>query len=484
MNDRPIAQEMGIVHIEVLKGSSSFAQACRVAAMTLGMVACAQTAAAPQSNAPTLQAASVSAPGSLDLPFDARPAVPPTPASLKLNTLLPDQKAKAEPVSQEQMKVLQYGEHPPVKTTVRINGKLETQWTLHPFDLVRLAREAASKASALEGIRIDPAKVGAVMIAESSMVSRVGWSANGKTPSFGLAQLEERTARSLGVKDLNDPRESALAAARLVAEGQKLANANRQVNPSLVASLAYNTSSATRKLLISHYGSELRVEHLPTATQHHVKNMAFGEQRMNMFAKLRDQHIKAVMSSAQLVAQTLSPTQQETTMSTPRPSTRTLVSNIATDNANQARLRNNQLALERAGHVQAIPMTSQGLNDLRQAVSTHIQRMSAVGTPNSNARKLDPAPMAVVLSSMGEKLGAVVRSLLDKARETFAEISGDLKAAASTESAKPSQVSSAMLSNQDITAATARQARAAILEMREAREQRLAEQNHPGYMPS
>lgn len=483
MSNLMTPKDVDLVHVEVLMGSASFAQACRVAAMTLGMVAFAQ-AATPANTTPTAATTgSNTTLQSTDVPLNARVPVAPTAAALKLKALLPDQKPKAEMISQEQMKVLRYGEHPPVKTTVRINGKLETQWTLHPFDLVRLAREAAAKASSIEGVRVDPARVGAVMIAESAMVSRVGWSANGKVPSFGLAQLEERTARALGVKDLEDPRESALAAARLVAEGQKLANANRSIDASLIASLAYNTSTATRKLLISHYGSALRAEDLPPATQAHVKNMAYGEQRMNLFAKLRDQHEKSVAAAVDAAPLRSSLPPQESTMSTARPSVRSLITSITSDNANQVRLRNNQIALERAGHIQAVPMTSQGLNDMRQAISVHIQRLSNAGNPADRSRDLDRVPVALLLATMGENLERVARSFLEKARTTYELIAKDLGAASSTPSISPTQTTASLMSNQQIVALTMRQTQAALQEKREMREQQ-ALQDHPGFMSS
>ena len=68
-----------IVHIEVVRGSKSFAQACRLAAITFGMVATAQASA------------------SIDAPIDTRLALAPTPAALKLAKLLPDQSRYTKP---------------------------------------------------------------------------------------------------------------------------------------------------------------------------------------------------------------------------------------------------------------------------------------------------------------------------------------------------------------------------------------------------
>lgn len=397
-----------VISAQVLRGTPGFADACRVAAATLAMVACANATA------------------SADRAFE-RAALPATAASSQLKSFLAEPKALPEPLSAEQSQTLAYGVYPPVKTSVLIKGKLQTHWTLHPFDLVRLSREAAQKASAIEGVKVDPAKVGALMMTESSLLARTGWSSNGKTPSFGLGQLELNTAKSLGVQNPNDPRESALAVARLLAQGQRFARANPSVDENIAISLAYNTSTALRKSLVSQYGSALGLQHIPQATQHHVKNMIYCVQRMAVFARLNDQHDKSAqkMHAAVSHASTTSYQPKEivlNTSHTPAPSTKALISSLSTDGANQVRLKYNQIMLEKDGHIQTVPMTSRGLNDLRLAVSTQTERLGQANTPASLRHVADDISASMIFAKAGTDIAALARSLIDKVRISFAQI--------------------------------------------------------------
>lgn len=386
------------VQVQVVRGSSAFADACRAAAVTLAMVSAAQAT----SSMPTPE---------------TRQPIAETNASIRVLALLPNQSAHAEKVSAEQAQTLSYGKYPPVKTTIQVAGKTQVQWTLHPFDLVRLVREAAQTASKIEGIKIDPVKVGAIMMTESSLVARTGWSSNGETPSFGLGQLEMNTARSLGVRDPNDPRECAVAVARLLAQGLKFARANNRVDERIAVSLAYNTSTSLRKSLVAQYGGGLRLEHLPVATQHHVKNMIFGEQKIAQFAKLSDQHERAMLS-AHLQPKEIA----VNTKYSPSPSTASLVTGMPGSSANMARLAMNQTALERQGHLQAVPMTAKGLSDMRMAISTHIDRLSHSSSPSALRNALQDAPTAVMLSKIGPNIALMAQSLLAKARLLVGEL--------------------------------------------------------------
>lgn len=445
--------------VQVIRGNSSFADACRVAAIGMAMTACA------------------SAMASVDKPLDQRVRMPDSKVTAKLQTMLPDQNARAELVSPEQMQTLKYGIYPPVKTTLLVNGKLQTHWTIHPFDLVRLSREAAQQASAIEGIKVDPAKVGAVMMTESSMVSRVGWSANGKTPSYGLGQLETNTSHALGVKDPNDPRESALAVARLVAQGLKFARVNSHVDQNLALSLAYNTSTSLRKSLVSTYGAALRIENLPQATQHHVKNMAYGEQRMSQFSRLSDQHEK-------LVSRLPSPIQpKEVVMNTansPSPSTKSLITDFISSNANQARLRYNQQQLEKDGHIQAIPMTAQGLSAMRLAVAAQAARLGQSDNAIAARRDVDGSAAPAMMGRLGQELANLAKSLVAKAQETFAVIKDDLKAASAALSPSPAQNTAGLVDTQAGAAQTMRMAKEHMLQLRRQQmAERLAQQQRP-----
>lgn len=394
-----------IVTIEIIRGTPPFAQACRLGAASLAMLASANAMAAPTPNATASTA--------LSQAFFSRPSAPQTLATEKLFRLLSDQGKPAEQISAEQAQTLRYGKYPPVKSAVLIKGKLQTHWTLHPFDLVALSRQAALQASRLEGIAIDPVKVGAVMIAESSLVSRVGWSANGKTPSFGLAQLEENTARALGVKDLNDPLESAQAAARLVAEGLRFARANAQVDPRIAMSLNYNTSTLLRRTLIAQHGAGLQVEHLPQATQNHVKNMLYAENRMSAFARLSDQHQKIILAQKEPL-QPAQP-QEKSPMSTahaPAPSLKGLIVNLSAID-NDLRLRNNQVALEQAGQLQCVPTTARGLSDMRLSISHQVQLL---GQPSNAAAARTMAAQAPssVAARIGTELATLTQALVQR----------------------------------------------------------------------
>ena len=394
-----------IIRVEVLRGTPCFANACRIAAASLAMMASAHAAAPVETPADQ---------------FFARPVVAMNSATDKLSKLLCNQSKPAEAISSEQAQTLQYGTYYPVKTAVSINGKTQIHWTIHPFDLVKLSRQAAQEASRTEGIKIDPLKVGAIMMAESSLVARTGWSANGKTPSYSLAQMEPNTARLLGVKDPNDPLQSALGVAKLVAEGMRFARSNGKVDEHIAMSLAYNTSTSLRRSLVTQYGSALRLEHLPPATQNHVKNMAYGEGRMAAFSKLNDQHDKLTLA--------LKKTQEklEIAMNTshapaPVPSTRTLVASMGTEQANQMRLDMNQTQLEKAGHLQAAPMTAKGLGDMRMAIGDQMNALKSLSDPSAIrsaalnfstqlASKVS-VEVAALTQSMTQKISAAVQSI-------------------------------------------------------------------------
>jgi Transglycosylase SLT domain len=401
--------------VEIVRGTPGFANACHKTAITLAMAAaCIQVNAAPTANA-----------------FE-RAAVAPTTAAKQVEKLLKNQQAAAEEPTAEQAQTLKYGIYPPVKTALRINGRQETHWTLHPFDVVRLAREASQKTYAIEGIKIDPAKIGAIMIAESSMVSRVGWSANGKTPSFGLGQLEANTAKSLGVKNVNDPRESAIAVARLLAEGMRFARAHNRVDERLAISLAYNTSTSLRNSLVTQYGRGLTAAHLPAATQSHVKNMQHGEQRMAMYAKLNDAHViqaKQIPAPAVVAPPalpTVAPVSPAATAPiasnktpTTLPSTISLIAGGPVEGFMRARMLYNQEQLEKAGHLQAAPITTKGLADMRLALSDHKQRLGLSDSPG--VMLVADAAKPMVLAQRSTELTAqnLAQALLDTAQIAY-----------------------------------------------------------------
>lgn len=400
----PVLTRQPEVHIEVIKGTHGFSRACAAAAVTLAM--------------------SHSAWGvSLS---DAASAAVQTPAAFRAIRLMSDQTLVANAVSAAQQRTLAYGFFQPVKTSLHVAGSREVHWTLHPFDMVRLAREAASTLRQQGGGSVSPARIGAVLLAESAMVARTGLSANGKTPSFGLAQLEAATARSLGIADPEDPRQAALGAAKLLSEGQRFARANQHVDPAIALSLNYNTSSALRRQLIERHGASLSMADLPKPTQHHVQNMQFGEKLMVRFESLYDQHqtmarkldlAQANRSISAPITSGLGPTSttpsspplaQETIMQTSAhiPSTKNLLL-VNSTQADIARRVHNQVALEKAGHPQAMPMTHAGLQRMQTAVA---ELYAKVGPQTSHALSIKEGGFKEVLYNLPEALIDTVRA--------------------------------------------------------------------------
>lgn len=221
---------------------------------------------------------------------------PETAAELK--KLLPGQNKRAEKVSPEQAQTLAFGEYEYIKTTVvAANGKRRTELALNPLDLVRLCLEASDYVFKVYGVRVDAAKIGSLILTESGGVSRTGWSIKGDTPSFGLGQFERATANSLGLKNPNNPLEAAIAIARLLAEGDRFAQANNLVSPDIATSIAYNTSSKLRRDLVAKYGSSLAIHHLPEATQRHVINMRISRAKMDKFIQLYEREMTATVAT-------------------------------------------------------------------------------------------------------------------------------------------------------------------------------------------
>lgn len=384
--------------LRFVRSSSRFETACRAAAVSMTMAVMAQSYAATpaQDIHPTLK----------------------SPAMVKVMASIRQPAGEAASVSPDQEMVLAYGQLPPIKTVIYgAKGKPEIHWTLHPFDLARLAREAATRVAKETGQKVHPSKIGAVLLAESNLVARTGWSSNGKTPSQGIAQFEADTANRLGINPL-DPVEAATGVARLLADAQSWAKRNPQIPQDVALSIFYNTSSKLRTKLAEDYANNPpEAVELPVPTKHHISNMSAGVQRMNLFLRLADQHSQqalasnhhaqehmmkvdasssrqtqilvgavlagkkelAIQSSAQLV-KTLSENPMNGT-STPSPSTKALVAGLPVGNMELARRVSNQLAMEHQGHAVERPMTADGLRHAHLAL---FERTKAARRPYEN----------------------------------------------------------------------------------------------------
>jgi len=163
--------------------------------------------------------------------------------------------------------------------TVRWGGKPVR--TLDDASRLMLARAAAEKAG-LREVGLSYRDVYGVIEAETSWIARTGASKDG-TPNLGLAQLEPRTARGLGVDDPADPVESVFAAAMYMRQGAEWASGRigkLKSDPALYAaklregvSVHYNLSIKGRNKW-----NGLNTAQLPVETQRHIRNAVAGAQ--------------------------------------------------------------------------------------------------------------------------------------------------------------------------------------------------------------
>lgn len=143
-----------------------------------------------------------------------------------------------------------------------------------------LLTQAASDAHRLPDVGLSWKDLYGVIHAETGWRARDGVGLNGKI-SRGLAQMEDDTARSLGVEDPNDPVQAAFGAAKLLKEaatwaaakirplglkGRAKAEALREG-----VSVYYNLSSKGRAAW-----NGANIHELPYATQRHVANVRDG----------------------------------------------------------------------------------------------------------------------------------------------------------------------------------------------------------------
>jgi hypothetical protein len=201
----------------------------------------------------------------------AAPAVAatPAPATAVVATAAP----AAKPLSAAAVRSMMKFE------TVRWGGKPVR--TLDDASRLMLARAAAEKAG-LGEVGLTYRDVYGVIEAETSWIPRTGSSKDG-TPNLGLAQLEPRTARGLGVSDPGDPVQAVFAAAMYMKQGAEWASgriAPLKSRPALYAaklregvSIHYNLSIKGRNKW-----NGLNTAQLPVETQRHIRNAFAGAQ--------------------------------------------------------------------------------------------------------------------------------------------------------------------------------------------------------------
>lgn len=273
----------------IVRGSRAFAAACLAASVSASVMVVSKKPPIDNDSEPLVVSEQrMEAKSHADL---SSPAPMMTASLLAANAKIAPIEGVAVEPSDAQKRVLAHARYAPIKTVIYERGKRQVHLTLHPFDMLRLAREASDWAKLSLGVKLDPAKIAAVALTESSGVARVGWSSNGKTPSFGLAQLEAETAKGLGITDAEDPAQSMRAIAHLLALGAKFAKKYPQVDPEIAQSLHYNTGTRLRNELAAR-GENLTMGDLPLPTQAHVKNMAHNTATFAQFERLYRQHAK------------------------------------------------------------------------------------------------------------------------------------------------------------------------------------------------
>ena len=130
----------------------------------------------------------------------------------------------------------------------------------------------------------------AVVQAETGWASREGMGLNGK-PSFGLAQMEEATARALGINP-SDPREALVGVSRLLKEASAWAKA-RGADKKMALSVYYNLSTKARNAW-----NGVSADDLPVPTQNHIKNLRDGHRIATALAPKYEKFVLAAQNAA------------------------------------------------------------------------------------------------------------------------------------------------------------------------------------------
>lgn len=146
----------------------------------------------------------------------------------------------------------------------------------HPMERVRLCKEIASE-SRLNAHGFDWRDLYAIVQAETGWAARDGIGLNGKA-SYGLAQMEEATAKSLGI-DPNDPRQSIEGVAKLIKEAGAWARVKGIQDKRTALSVYYNLSTKARNAW-----DGVSIDSLPVPTQHHITNMRLGHKQATSLA--------------------------------------------------------------------------------------------------------------------------------------------------------------------------------------------------------
>lgn len=213
--------------------------------------------------------------------------------------------AKVDLPSAEQTQVLAYGQFAPIATRVFSNAtkQKETHWTLHPWDVARLADQASDELYKERRIRVEPRLIAGAYYTESSGVVQVGFDRkgvellnkgrsidevfkSGSKASYGLFQIDQQHA---GAQDI-DPVRGAKKAAEFLAEGQ--ANMKRYPHLGMVAvSATYNVSSNLREKIFAGAPLDEQETRSFEAVQGHAASMSFGAALYDVAHRTHQQHL-------------------------------------------------------------------------------------------------------------------------------------------------------------------------------------------------
>ncbi|CAN7783855.1 hypothetical protein LJR175_008354 [Variovorax sp. LjRoot175] len=236
----------------------------------------------------------------------SRPVPSDTRAAAEISRAIPLPKdMTVELPSAEQTKVLGYGQFAPIAARVFNNAtkQKETHWTLHPWDVARLADQASADLYQERRIRVEPRLIAGAYFTESSGVVQVGFDRkgvellnkgksidevvkSGAKASFGLFQIDQQHA---GATDL-DPVRGAKKAAEFLAEAQENLKRYPQLGM-LAVSATYNASSSLRAKIFT--GAEMDARELESfeGVRSHAASMAYGAALYDVAHRTYRQHL-------------------------------------------------------------------------------------------------------------------------------------------------------------------------------------------------
>ncbi|OUL98802.1 hypothetical protein [Variovorax sp. JS1663] len=223
---------------------------------------------------------------------------------------------QVEMPSSEQTAVLAYGQFAPIATRVFNNAtkQKETHWTLHPWDVARLADQASAELYKERRIRVEPRLIAGAYYTESRGVVQIGFDRkgvellnkgksidevlkSGAKASYGLFQIDQQHA---GAKDI-DPVRGAKKAAEFLAEGQ--ANMKRYPNLGMVAvSATYNVSSSLREKIFTGAPLDEQETRSYEAVQSHAASMSYGAALYDVAHRTHQQHLAQAQKLGQPIA--------------------------------------------------------------------------------------------------------------------------------------------------------------------------------------